>query len=480
MILHVNHIQPGRAKVASGVVSELLSLVEEGAIDPTVLGHLDVHLDWVQYKTNFREAVTLRRATKDERLLPLVELAVDLRQVCADTLRESITGALIQAAPDHAHDGARIYLEAYRPMRQSIIWEFNRLYWQHLPAWERSAGSGYEKALPGGSSDGHNPTAIADSVTDFWNLLKDLENRNQLPPEFFILEIGVGTGERAKRWLDCFLALDRERGTNYYPRIRFLLADYSMVTLNRAMEYTRDHRELASFLAVDAMDPFKSLSFLRYKVLYIHLSNVYDNLPTDELVCRDGRFYAVEARAYIPSTDASRICETYKVPPNDFSRAVRRLLEVGPEHFSEEHGVAFWRAVWGAVRLDERLVALEGLSEAPLPAGMRPSHLETLVADGPAHMRFQLSSGVIESFVNTIPLLHPRGYLQVLDIFATRLTDYLQGFRGPGKLDGSIVNWVNGALLAEVGEQSGYDVHFTPFQYRKGSRTSVLYTTHRE
>jgi len=478
MILHVNHIQRGRAKVASEVVSTLLSLVEEDGIDPDVLSHLDVHLDWVQYKSNFREAVSLRRTIKDERPLPLVELAVDLRQVGQDTLRNSF--AQVLSTPDPLEDGRRVLLESHRPMRSSIIWEFNRLYWQHLPAWENAAGSGYEKALPGGSSDGHNPTAIADSVADFWTLLKDLESHNQLPPELFILEIGVGTGERAKRWLDRFLELDRERGTHYYPRIRFLLADYSMSTLNRAMECTRAHRELASFLAVDALDPFKSLSFLRYKVLYIHLSNVYDNLPTDEIVCRDGRFYAVEARAYVPAAQVTQICETFKTPANEFPRAVRRLLEVGPEHFSEENGVAFWRAVWGAVRLEERLVALDGLSEAPLPAGMRPSHLETLIAEAPTHIRFQLSSGVVESFLNTIPSLHPRGYLQVLDIFATRLTDYLQGFRGPGKLDGSIVNWVNGALLAEVGEQSGYDVHFAPFQYRQGSRTSILYTTHRE
>ena len=30
------------------------------------------------------------------------------------------------------------------------------------------------------------------------------------------------------------------------------------------------------------------------------------------------------------------------------------------------------------------------------------------------------------------------------------------GFHGPGKLDGSIVNWVNGALLREVAERAGY------------------------
>ena len=66
------------------------------------------------------------------------------------------------------------------------------------------------------------------------------------------------------------------------------------------------------------------------------------------------------------------------------------------------------------------------------------------------------------------------------DIFVAKVSDYLQGFRGPGKLDGSILNWVNGAMLAEIGRQAGYDVHFAPFRYREKSNTSILYTTQRE
>jgi len=481
MILHINHVPPGRAGLASGVVTTLLSLSEAGEIDPKLLGRLNVHLDWIQYKTNFREAVALRRATKADRTLPLVELAIDLRQVQQDALRTALAETLSAAAQGASEAGKRVYLEQFVPLRSSIIWSFNRLYWQHLGLWESASGRSYEKSLPGGQSDGHHPVAIGDSVADFWTLLRDLENQNQLPPELFVLEIGIGTGARAVLWLDRFRELDRERGTDYYPRIRFLMADYAMATLNRVAERLGPHRELASFLAVDALDPFKSLSFLRYKVLFIHLSNVYDNLPTDELVLRDGRYYAVEVRSYLPAAEVGRICETYKSPPAEFVRTVNRLLEVGPQQDGDpDRSLDFWKAIWGALRLEERLVELEGLSEAVLPPGMRPSHIESLCNDAPTNIRFQLSSGAVESFINTIPLLHPRGYLQVQDIFVTQLTDYLNGFRGPGKLEGSIVNWVNGALLAEVGEQAGYDVHFAPFRYREGSRTSILYTTHRE
>jgi hypothetical protein len=39
---------------------------------------------------------------------------------------------------------------------------------------------------------------------------------------------------------------------------------------------------------------------------------------------------------------------------------------------------------------------------------------------------------------------------------------------------------VNGPLLRAVAARAGYDVHFAPFHYRPGSRTSTLYTTQRE
>jgi hypothetical protein len=68
----------------------------------------------------------------------------------------------------------------------------------------------------------------------------------------------------------------------------------------------------------------------------------------------------------------------------------------------------------------------------------------------------------------------------VQDIFVTDMNAYRMSFHGPGKLDGSIVNWVNGVLLREVAERGGYDLHFAPFHYQTGSRTSVLYTTQRE
>jgi hypothetical protein len=308
-----------------------------------------------------------------------------------------------------------------------------------------------------------------------------LESQNQLPQEVFILEIGVGLATRAARWLDRFCVLDQERGTNYYPRLRFLLGDYSLSTLERSRPAVMKHIELCSFIALDALDPIKTLSFLRHKILHVHSTNMYDNLPDEEIVWRDNRVYWVQVRAYVPPADAVRIAGACGIEVADIERTVHRLLEVGADALPDRaKGMTFWMEIWKAIRMEERLVDAVDLPDASFPAGLSSAQMEDILKEAPGDLRIHLSSGALESFRNTLPLLHPRGYLQVQDIFVTDLHDYCMGFHGPGKLGGSIVNWVNGALLREVAERAGYDLHFAPFQYRVGSKTSVLYTTQRE
>ena len=113
-----------------------------------------------------------------------------------------------------------------------------------------------------------------------------------------------------------------------------------------------------------------------------------------------------------------------------------------------------------------------------MPPGLSWSHLDDLLAGGARGRPLpHLARRRRESFANTLPLLHPRGYLQVQDIFVEDMDEYRKGFKGPGKFDGSLVTWVNGALLRAVGARAGYDVHFRPFAYRPGSKTTVMYTT---
>jgi hypothetical protein len=493
VIVHINHISPSknpgsgkrspRSEMAGLVTGSLMSLVEDGVLDARLAPSLRIHLDWIQYKTNFRDPLIVRRTANSQgQALPLAEIAVDLRQADAATLQADLARAVKSlGAGAEVNAAQHIYLDDFRPYRECLIWRFNRLFWQHLGDWEAASGQGFEAALPGGTSDANHPQAVSDSVADFWTLLRDLDNRGQLPPEIIGLEIGVGNGARAGAWLDRFKALDEQCGTNFYSRLHFLLGDYSPTSLERALEAVAQHGSHASGVPLDALNPFSALSSYRFKVMYVHLTNVYDNLPFDDLVRRDGKLYIVEVRAYLNGPKVDQLTADLGISRADLPGMVETLLEGGPYAvFEGEKGVAFWRRLWDSFKLEERLRALDDGEEDHVPPGLSRTHLEDLLAEAPDDVRFHVSRGAGESFANTLPLLHPRGFLQVQDIFVSEMDDYRKGFRGPGKLDGSLVTWVNGALLRAVGARAGYDVHFAPFPYRPGTKTSILYTTQRD
>ena len=489
MIVHINHISQSKSKagkksqlgeLASLVTGSLVDLVEGGQLDPRIAPSLRIHLDWIQYKTNFRDPVIVRRTTDAKgRALSLAEVAIDLRQCQAANLPIELERAIRSVSPNATGDDGRVYLDDYKPYRDCMIWDFNRLFWRHLGEWEAASGRGFEAALPTGQSDANRPDAVNDSVVEFWQLLKGLESKNQLPAEIPILEIGVGAGTRAAAFVDRFKEYDEAQGTNYYSKLQFILGDYSPDTLARACASLGRHKDHIVPAPLDALNPFKALSMYRFKILYVHLTNVYDNLPFDDLVRRDGRLFLVEVRAYLSAAAVERLLADFGIASvADLKDAMVRLLEGGPHAaFSGDKGVAFWRAFWDAFRLEERLRALDDREESHVPPGLSWSHLEDLLQEAPEDVRFHISRGAAESFANTLPLLHPRGYLQVQDIFVEEMDEYRKGFKGPGKLDGSLVTWVNGALLRAVGARAGYDVHFRPFIYRPGSKTTVMYTT---
>jgi hypothetical protein len=472
------------AELTGRVVESLAALLQQEQVDARTLSTLRIHLDWIQYRANFRDPVIVRRAIDAQgRMLPLAEIAIDLRQVDAARLTPLLDDAqrALRGRPATAGEHGPLALDDFRPLRESPIWAFNRLFWQRLADWEAVSGRGFEAALPGGTSDGNHPEAIADSVGDFWTLLRDLEARGQLPAEIFAVEIGVGSGARTRLWLDRFKALDEQFGTAYYSRLKLLLGDYSPRTLDTALAMMGPHEPVVSVVAIDAVNPLKTLSFLRFKALYVHLTNVYDNLPFDELVRRDGRLYVVEARPYVSAATARHLATEFGVDRASLPELVQRLLDVGPAAFNDhERGMAFWRCVWSGLRLEERLRAIDDGDEGHVPPGLTLQHLDDLLNAAPYDIRFHLSRGAAESFANTLPLLHPRGYLQVQDLFVSTMDDYRQGFKGPGKLDGAIVAWVNGPLLRVVGARAGYDVHFAPFRYRPGAKTTMLFTTQRD
>jgi hypothetical protein len=499
---------------APAVFGPIVQAIGASSVD---LSRLRVVCDWIQYKNNFREVVDYRPvlgAWPGRQEDGGLEIAVDLRR-CPDIdlgARTKEVLAEVPAAAEHrderqadhrdAHQaerqaehqaaelpdgdlggGGRVTLEDWVPGRDSCIWRFNALYWQALSQWEKATGREYEQALPGGESDARNQEAVRELILELFKIWDDLDARHALPEELYIVELGVGNGNQARTWLDAFAELDVVRGRDYYQRLHYLMGDYSPHVLERARKAVAHHGERVNALVLDATRPASTLGFLAGKAFLVYISNLYDNLPSDEVACIDGRMYQVEVRAYLRAAAARKIAETYGLPPGQLGTVIDRLLRLGPELLSvslpdpfpdAERAVGFWRDVWDELRLQERYVPMAGLDLYEISPSLSGEILRP-VLEAAGDIRMHVNNGTLSSFADTLPLLHPYGgRLQCHDLFLTDKRQYRTGFYGPGKYDGSVVNWVNGPLLQLIGNRRGFDVSFSPFKQRPSANVKTL------
>ncbi|HEY5349895.1 MAG TPA: SAM-dependent methyltransferase [Candidatus Lustribacter sp.] len=473
-------LRKGNGAVVQSVLGSILHAVGDESLD---LEKLRIVCDWVQYKKSFRDTVELRPIVNGSAMERL-EIGVDLRRASAaqDVGAEMARALARRSEPD------RLYLESWSRTTASLIWSFNALYWKALGLWEEVSGRPYEQALPGGESDARNAAAARDTIRRLFSIWDGLAERRALPDQLHVLELGVGNGNQARVWLDTFVEIDREQGRDYYRRLHYLMGDYSAHLLDVARAHLREHDEHTSTLVLDATKPSSTLGFLKYKTFFVYISNVYDNLPTDEIARIDGHLFQVETRAFLATDAAESIAETAGATVRELPDLIARLLRLGPELLAETEprrfadgpaAVRFWAAVWDAIGLEERYVALPPLDEYEFAPGINGEVLRPLM-EANGDVRMHVSNGAAASFVDTLPLLHPHGMLECHDIFVTNLEGYASGFHGPGKYEGSVVNWVNGNVLAALGGRRGFDVSFRKFEYRAGSNITTMTAEVRE
>jgi hypothetical protein len=196
----------------------------------------------------------------------------------------------------------------------------------------------------------------------------------------------------------------------------------------------------------------------------------------------------VEVRAHLPAPLADAIADELALPRDELVPVIHKLLRLGPEVLADAFpatfrsvgdAVAFWVRVWAALRLEERFVPLEGLDLYAVAPTVSGEHLRPLL-EANGDVRMHVSNGAVSSFAETVDLLHPFGRLKCHDLFVTSVDQYHTGFHGPGKYDGSIVNWVNGPLLQHVGRRRGFDVVLSPFGHGANTKVSTLTAQVRE
>ena len=478
MVIQLSCIGRAQPSDLSGILPALAEAAQAVDLDHARLAAV---LDWVQYRKNFRAPVMVRPFGRTPGAssapdAPLAEIAIDVRRAkdlpYAELVREIVDrlSKALGLMPD-VHEC--IHLEDWVRPSKSVIWSFNRSYWRHLAAWDETFDRDYAAALPGGVSDGTNPVFWREQIETFLQTLDRLDEWSELPDEIHVLELGVGDGMQAKVWLDAFAAGCAARGRDYLERVRYLMADYSPHVLARATERVAGYGRLVEALELDFRNPIHGLNRLRGKVLFAHTCNLYDNLPTDELMRVGDRAYEPLVRASITPGEIAALSERHAVPQDRLVQTVQRILRDGPESFGDvKRGVRFWSDVWEAVHLEE---IYEQIS-APPAIRVAPSgdlHLDELLEELPEWTRVHTSTVAIESFAQTLALLHHEGVIVAQDLFVREVSQYA-AYRGPGKLEGSIVNWLNGPVFQRVGERSGFRVAVEPFAHREGSNTVVL------
>jgi hypothetical protein len=475
------------AATVTPVVEALAEAADAGYDD---LGRARVTCDWVQYRENFRDIVDVRPlldysatpVSSDQPPHPAGpppyrwEIAVDVRRSSGVALKEFTAGRLRDTG------ASRVFLEDWGPGTQSCIWDFNVLYWTALAQWEKAAGHGYEQALPGGESDARNRDAARELVSELFSVWDGLASAGALPDQLYVAELGVGNGSQAKVFLDEFREADAAHGQDYYQRLHYLMCDFSQHVLDLARETVAPHAAHVSSVSLDATRPLRSLGFLRGRVFLLYISNVYDNLPTDEVAQFGGQAYLVQTRAYFPPEEAANVAASVAATPAELPGIVHKLLRLGPDllpdaapgHFADiDAAVAFWRRAWASLRLAERYVPLTGLDLYRLATSLNGEMLRPMLESG-GDIRMHVNNGALASFADSIELLHPFGKLVCHDLFLTDVQGYRTAFRGPGKYDGSVVNWVNGPLLAHVGRRHGLDVHYEAFRHRSGGNIVTM------
>ncbi len=461
-------------------------------------GGLSIYFHRVHYKHHYHGPIAIHRFhSQDGALVARARLRIDLRQFqSAVRFQANLREALEKLVHGESESAGGILLEDYGPGLESVCWEFNTEFWKRLREFEQATGKSYDASI-GGSSD-HNLAYARASARALFDKVHDHHLGGQ---QLYVLEIGVASTHRARSFLKEYRRVCELTGTDYYRNATYVLADRSDTLLaGAAAELSREHSSVEA-VKIDAGDPSAALAPYRGRVIHAHLCNVYDNLPSDHLLRIDGSWYRIEARLYLPRQAFDEILARHGFDPADratLENALRNMrhkalgirqqallpnascLMPGVEGFLDwcktrlnqlgrpPHAyIHFWMDLFAALRFDERYIAVNDVEEL-LPKGIagidHPGEVLQRHLGGTRDIRVHLNQAALNGFAQLLPILHPHGTLEIVDLFVQRLEEYHQAFKGPAKYDGSTVNWLNGPLFRAVAERLGCTVRFQPFR----------------
>jgi len=356
-------------------------------------------------------------------------------------------------------DEDKIYLEKdFVLQSQSIIWDFNKEFWDHLEPFMNALGKDYKKSI-GGTADA-NENLIKYSAQKFAKQLESIALTPLLNKEgsgvFFYLEMGAAGTDWAKE----FIAECPNKNFAY------VFTDFSKKVLETAR-----HDLGSEFLGVkieyfclqndyfsneDRIETFKE----KYdnKILRVHATNVYDNFPCDRVLFSKGFFYIINVKSYITKESFLFLIDKYTSvgltelrllgllqrlanPPISYMHGettyIYQVLKEAKDYFSNEKSFyEFWQDLWNMMKFEEQLT--------PTSVDEKLTKLFNSFKD--QEFEFSNSIDVENDILEKYDLLMTGGCIEIIDIIVNDLLEY-KNFLGPVKYDASIANYLNGPLL---------------------------------
>ena len=311
--------------------------------------------------------------------------------------------------------------------------------------------------------------------------LDRLDAWSELPDEIHVLELGVGDGEQAHVWLETFAAACRERGRDYLERLRYLMADYSPHVLARARERVADYGDARRRRSSStSATRWSAWSACRARCSSpTPPTSTTTSPPTRSCASATAATSRSCARASRP-TRSRRSPRSTTIAQEEIVARIQHIIRNGPALAARTPR----RPSSSGPTCGTRSTSRRSTSRSPRRrrcASRRPRRRTSTrwCEDMPDWTRVHRSTVAVESFAQTLMLLHHEGVLVAQDLFIREVSQYGL-YRGPGKLEGSIVNWLNGPIFQIVGERLGFKVDVEPFAYREGSNTAVLTARHRD
>ena len=445
----------------------------------------------ITYRQHFRRPLARRpftTATEADRW----ELAVDLRQWSKpDDLRTALEQTLPHYVDGRSESDGGVLIGDFVPYSKSIVWQFNSAFWNNVIDFVGAHGRDYRDSIKG--SPDANIEFIRHNAGKFYQQIRDIRPSDQ--GRLCYVEIGVASVDYARAFIDTLTTLAHADDYELGP-ITYLLSDTSEAVLDHARgELGTERRGIVlEYVHAHAEAPTEALHDFANRILRVHVTNVFDNLPGDKLAQLEDTHFLIETRLYLPADALVDLCSTYELDIDTLrgslaeisNSGVGAFLDTYQSQFRRTHGETkgdleffrFWQDLYGnpdkgdtGLKLEERYKEIGPTHFDYIRPDILPKNIDAnqilneVLAEYPHNVWLHLSDGALESGLQLLALLHPRGSIEIVDIIVRRIADYhdvpqrltskgkhiyRMGFKGPAKYDGSAVDWFNGRLLEAV------------------------------